>query len=190
MIGRTMALACGLALALAGATRAEMVDVDGGQSYYETCGSGSQAVVLIHDGVVNSASFDDMWPILCKDFRVVRYDRRGYGKSPAATAPYSPQEDLAAVMAAAKMDHPSLVGFSFGGGLAVRYAVRHPEQVDRLVISGPGITGFQPTKAFGKAVTKIMFPMILGNMDAVADNAGTSGWIMAPGHDAAKAMAL
>jgi 3-oxoadipate enol-lactonase len=135
MIGRMMALACSLALC-AGAARAEMADVDGGQIYYETCGKGAQAIVLIHDGVVNSASFDDMWPILCKEFRVVRYDRRGYGKSPAAKAPYSPQEDLSAVMKAAAVDHASLVGFSFGGGLAVSYAILHPEQVDRLVISG------------------------------------------------------
>src|SRR5437868_6668714 len=123
MIGRMTALACALTLS-AGAARAEMADVDGGQIYYETCGPqaagrGAQAIVLIHDGVVNSASFDDMWPILCKDFRVVRYDRRGYGKSPAAKALYSVQEDLTAVMRAAKMDHASLVGFSFGGGLAV-----------------------------------------------------------------------
>jgi 3-oxoadipate enol-lactonase len=189
MIGRMMALVLSLALS-AGAARSAMVDVDGGQIYYETCGSGPQAIVLVHDGVVNSASFDDMWPILCKDFRVVRYDRRGYGKSPAATAPYSPQEDLAAVMAAAKMDHASLAGFSFGGGLAVSYAILHPEQVDRLVISGASINGFQPTKAFGKAVTRIMLPMIVGNFDAVVDNAAKSGWIMAPGHDAAKAKAL
>jgi 3-oxoadipate enol-lactonase len=189
MIGRMMALVLSLALS-AGAARAAMVDVDGGQIYYETCGSGPQAIVLVHDGVVNSASFDDMWPILCKDFRVVRYDRRGYGKSPAATAPYSPQEDLAAVMAAAKMGHASLAGFSFGGGLAVSYAILHPEQVDRLVISGASINGFQPTKAFGKAVTRIMLPMIVGNFDAVVDNAAKSGWIIAPGHDAAKAKAL
>ncbi|HZZ70064.1 MAG TPA: alpha/beta hydrolase [Phenylobacterium sp.] len=189
MIGRTMALA--LSLALAGsAARAAMVDVDGGQIYYETCGSGPQAIVLIHDGVVNSASFDEMWPILCKDFRVVRYDRRGYGKSPAAKAPYSPQGDLATVMAAAKMDHASLVGFSFGGGLAVSYTIQHPEQVDRLVISGPSLNGFQPTKAFSKAITHIMLPMIISNFDAVADNAAKSGWVMAPGHDAAKAKAL
>ncbi|MGH6908973.1 MAG: alpha/beta fold hydrolase, partial [Phenylobacterium sp.] len=97
MIGRTMALALSLALA-AGAARAETVEVDGGQIYYEACGKGAQAIVLIHDGVINSASFDDMWPILCKDFRVIRYDRRGYGRSPAAKAPYSPQDDLAAVM--------------------------------------------------------------------------------------------
>ena len=126
MIGRTMALALSLALA-AGAGRAETVEVDGGQIYYETCGHGPQAIVLIHDGVINSASFDDMWPVLCKDFRVVRYDRRGYGRSPAATAPYSPQEDLAAVMRAANVEHASLAGFSFGGGLAVSYALDHPD---------------------------------------------------------------
>jgi len=189
MIGRTMALACALALA-AGAARAEMVDVDGGQIYYETCGKGPQAIVLIHDGVVNSAGFDDMWPILCREFRVVRYDRRGYGKSPAAKAPYSPQEDLAAVMAAAKMDRASLVGFSFGGGLAVSYAVQHPEQVERLVLSGTVLNGFQPTKTFGQHVTRIMMPMIVGNMDAVVANAEKSGWVMAPGHPEAKAKAL
>lgn len=190
MIGRTMALACALTLTLAGAARAEMVDVDGGQLYYETCGAGAQTLVLIHDGVVNSASFDDMWPILCREFRVVRYDRRGYGKSPAAKAPYSPQEDLAAVMAAAKMDHASLAGFSFGGGLAVSYAVLHPEQVDRLILSGAAINGFQPSPAFGKAITHIMLPMIVGNMDAVVANAEKSGWVMAPGHPDAKAKAL
>jgi pimeloyl-ACP methyl ester carboxylesterase len=189
MIGRTMALACVLALGLAGAARAELVDVDGGQIYYETCGQGPQALVLIHDGVVNSASFDDMWPILCRDFRVVRYDRRGYGKSPAAKAPYSPQEDLAAVMAEAKMDHASLVGFSFGGGLAVSYAILHPDQVDRLVIAGASLNGFQPSPAFGKRIQHIMLPMIVGNMDAVAANASRETWIMAPGHEEARVKA-
>ena len=186
MIGRMMALACLLALT-AGAARAEMADVDGGQIYYETCGSGSEAIVLIHDGVINSASFDDMWPILCKDFRVVRYDRRGYGKSPAAKAPYSPQEDLAAVMAAAKLEHASLVGFSFGGGLAVSYAIQHPQQVDRLVISGPSLNGFKPTRNFTDRITHIMLPMVIGNFDAVIANASKETWIMAPGHDAARA---
>ncbi len=186
MIGRMTALACTLAL-MAGAARAEMVDVDGGQLYSETCGQGPQAIVLIHDGVINSASFDDMWPILCKDFRVVRYDRRGYGKSPAAKAPYSPQDDLAAIMRAANLDHASLAGFSFGGGLAVSYAIDHPDQVDRLIISGAALNGFKVTRNFTDRITHIMLPMIVGNLDAVIANASKETWIMAPGHDAARA---
>jgi len=189
MIGRTMALAGAMALAVAGMCRAETVEVPGGSLWYETCGSGPQAIVLIHDGVVNSASFDGMWPILCRQFRVVRYDRRGYGRSPAAKASYSPQDDLAAVMAAAKMDHASLVGFSFGGGLAVGYAIDHPDAVDRLVIAGPSLNGFKPTKMFGERITHIMMPMLWGNFDGVVANAMKETWIMAPGHDAARAEA-
>ena len=186
MIGRTMALALSLALA-AGAARAETVEVDGGQIYYETCGKGAQAIVLIHDGVINSASFDDMWPVLCKDFRVVRYDRRGYGRSPAATAPYSPQEDLAAVMRAANVEHASLAGFSFGGGLAASYALDHPDEVDRLILSGAALNGFKVSKNFNSRITKVMLPMVIGNMDAVIANASRETWIMAPGNDAARA---
>ena len=186
MIGRMMALAWSLALA-AGAVRAETVDVDGGQIYYETCGKGAQAVVLIHDGVINSASFDDMWPVLCKDFRVLRYDRRGYGRSPAAKAPYSPQEDLAAVMRAANFEHASLAGFSFGGGLALSYALDHPDQVDRLILSGAALNGFKVSKNFSSRITKVMLPMVIGKMDAVIANASKETWIMAPGNDAARA---
>ncbi len=181
-----MALALSLALA-AGAAQAETVEVDGGQIYYETCGRGAQAIVLIHDGVINSASFDDMWPILCRDFRVVRYDRRGYGRSPAAQAPYSPQDDLAAVMRAANLDHASLAGFSFGGGLAVSYALDHPDQVDRLVLSGAALNGFRVSKNFSSRITRVMLPMVIGNMDAVIANASKETWIMAPGNDAARA---
>jgi pimeloyl-ACP methyl ester carboxylesterase len=185
MIGRTMALALSLALA-AGAARAETVEVDGGQIYYETCGKGAETIVLIHDGVINSASFDDMWPILCRDFRVVRYDRRGYGRSPAAKAPYSPQDDLAAVMRAANVEHASLAGFSFGGGLAVSYAIAHPEQVDQLILSGAALNGFKVSKNFSSRITKVMLPMVIGNMDAVIANASKETWIMAPGNDAAR----
>lgn len=186
MIGRTMALALSLTLA-AGAARAEMAEVDGGQIYYETCGKGAQAIVLIHDGVINSASFDEMWPILCRDFRVVRYDRRGYGRSPAAKAAYAAQEDLAAVMRAANIDRATLAGFSFGGGLAVSYALDHPEQVDRLILAGAALNGFKVSKNFTSRITKVMLPMVIGNMDAVIANASKETWIMAPGNDAARA---
>lgn len=191
MIGRMMALVCALALS-ASVARAEMVDVEGGQVYYETCGKGGEALVLIHDGVINSASFDDMWPILCRDLRVVRYDRRGYGRSPAAKALYSPQDDLAAVMRAAKLEHASLAGFSFGGGVAVSYAVLHPEQVDRLIISGSVINGFAMSKHFNDRNLHIALPMLVGNFNGVIENARKDPWIMGPGHDAArdKAVAL
>jgi pimeloyl-ACP methyl ester carboxylesterase len=193
MIGRRIALALSATLAVAlsaGAARAEMVDVPGGQIYYETCGEGPKALVLIHDGVIDSSSFDELWPILCREFRVVRYDRRGYGKSPPAKAPYSPQDDLAAVMAAAKMERATLAAFSFGGALAISYAIEHPEQVDRLILSGASINGFPVSKAFIDRNTRIALPMIIGNVGGVIANAAKDPYLMAPGHDAARARAV
>jgi len=59
------------------------VDVEGSKLYYEECGTGPEAVILLHDGIVHSAVWDDVWPMFCKQFHMIRYDRRGYGRSPA-----------------------------------------------------------------------------------------------------------
>src|SRR5271169_1615053 len=90
------------------------VDVDGGQLYYEECGTGASAVVLLHDGVVNSAVWDDVWPSFCKRFHAIRYDRRGYGRSPETKSPYYEADDLAALMHNRKIKHAALVASSHG----------------------------------------------------------------------------
>ena len=53
------------------------LEVDGAKLYYEECGSAPQVVVLVHDGVLHSAAWDDVWPEFCKHFHTIRYDRRG-----------------------------------------------------------------------------------------------------------------
>src|SRR5216684_7516611 len=78
-------------------------DVAGGRLYYQECGSGT-AVILLHDGLLHSVVWDAMWPGLCARHHVVRYDRRGYGRSDAAKAPFSPEEDLSRLMQHAKVD--------------------------------------------------------------------------------------
>src|ERR1700749_3425968 len=52
------------------------IDVDGGKLYYEESGTGGQTVVLIHDGVLDSAVWNDVWPEFCQHLHTVRYDRR------------------------------------------------------------------------------------------------------------------
>jgi len=105
-----------------------MVDVDGGQLYFRDLRpQASQAIVLIHDGVVNSGQASTT----CGRSSVATFSASSAttaaataSRRPAQGGPYSPQEDLAAVMAAAKMDHASLAGFSFGGGPGGE--LRHP----------------------------------------------------------------
>ncbi|WP_029906979.1 alpha/beta fold hydrolase [Caulobacter sp. UNC358MFTsu5.1] len=162
------------------------VPVEGGKVAYETCGSGPKALVLLHDGILDSSAFDAAWPKLCARFKVVRYDRRGYGNSPAATAPYDAVGDLAAVMKAAGIDHATVLGSSSGGGIAVDFALAHPEAVDGLVLVGAAVNGFRPTDHFTKRTMTLVGLLSQGRLaDAVKDP-----YILTPGAEAQRAFVL
>jgi pimeloyl-ACP methyl ester carboxylesterase len=151
------ALALGCAFMSASLAAGETASAPGGGALdYQACGSGPQAVVLIHDGVLHSAGFDAVWPALCQRYRVVRYDRRGYGRSPAATAPYLATDDVAAVMRAAGVARATVVGASEGGGIAVNFALAHPEAVDRLVLVGPSVAGLAVSDHFRQRGARVI----------------------------------
>ncbi|CAN5136554.1 alpha/beta fold hydrolase [soil metagenome] len=167
------AIAAGCLLIGAGPATAEpskrgMLDIDGGKLAYETCGAGPRTIVLLHDGILHSAVFDDAWPSLCARFRVVSYDRRGYGASSPATAPYMPATDLEALMKALDLRHATLVGSSSGSGVAVDFALTHPEAVDKLVLVGPWVSGFDASWGFLFRTLKLGFLAKMGDLKGAA----------------------
>jgi 3-oxoadipate enol-lactonase len=113
----------------------------GGKLYYETAGEGP-AVVLIHGGQMDRRMWDAQFKRLTQDFRVIRYDVRGYGKSPEARRPYSSHDDLRALLAYLGADRAHLVGLSLGGRIALDFALAYPQHVDKLVPVAPGLSGF------------------------------------------------
>lgn len=119
----------GLAAAAAPAATPEVrtgtLAVPGGSLYYEVAGKGD-AVVLVHDGLVHNAVWDDQLAAFARDFTVVRHDRRGYGRSPDSTAPYANEDDLDALLTHLGIARASLVGMSAGGGMVVDYCLAHP----------------------------------------------------------------
>ncbi len=182
------AIAAGCLLFAAAPTLAapRLIPVANGQVSYETCGSGPKAVVLLHDGILDGSAFDAAWPLLCAKARVVRYDRRGYGASPAAVAPYDAVADLDAVMKAAGVQHATLVGSSSGGGVAVDFALAHPRAVDGLVLVGAAVNGFKPTDHFLKRTQTLVTLLSQGRLaDAAKDP-----YILAPGAQAQRAFVV
>ena len=165
---------------------AGFIEVDGGKLYYEEGGQGRQAVVLIHDGVVNSAVWNEIWPQFCQHFHTVRYDRRGFGKSPAATSWYSEIDDLAAVLHYLHLGRVSLVGSSHGGQLAIDFALAHPEVVQELVLIGPVLSGMPYTEHFLDR-GKDAFALLQKNdvKGAIAEWAKDK-YLIAPQNDAAR----
>jgi non-heme chloroperoxidase len=92
--------------------------------YYEDHGSG-KPVVLIHGYPLNGASWEKQIPILLNTgFRVITYDRRGFGNSSKPTTGYNYDnfsEDLHKLVKHLGLHDFSLVGFSMGGGEIARY---------------------------------------------------------------------
>src|SRR5947208_4212744 len=92
--------------------------------YYEDHGSG-QPVVRIHGYPLSGASWQKQIPILLEaGYRVVTYDRRGFGKSSQPTTGYNYDtfaEDLHELITHLKLRDFCLVGFSMGGGEVARY---------------------------------------------------------------------
>ena len=119
----------------------------GGKLWYEAKGQGSP-LVFLHDGLVSSAGWEGPFDSLAASFRVIRYDRRGFGRSEPPKGPYSDVDDLKAVFATLKIGHAVLVGCSNGSRLAVDYTLAHPDQVEALVLVGPVISGLPYSEHF------------------------------------------
>ena len=90
----------------------------------------------------DSRIWDALLPELTAHYRVIRYDVRGYGRSPQPTAAYSMLADLHAVLDHFGLDRVRLVGCSMGGGTALGFALQQPERVKSLVLLCPGVPGF------------------------------------------------
>jgi non-heme chloroperoxidase len=95
--------------------------------YYEDHGTGSP-VILIHGYPLSSSSWEKQVPaLLAAGYRVIAYDRRGFGKSDQPTTGYNYDtftDDLHRLITHLKLRDFSLVGFSMGGGEVARYIGR------------------------------------------------------------------
>ena len=162
--------------------------INGAEISYEVCGAeDAPAVVLLHDGLVNSAAWDSVWPGLCGNFRAVRYDRRGYGRSPPAKMQHAPAEDLAALMRHVGLDHAHIIGAHIGAGIALDFLFAYPESIDRLVFVSPAITGLQPNDSMVARLRALDEVVRAGDMDATLEAINSDPYFFGPGNPEARA---
>ena len=166
--------------------RGSFVEVEGSRLYYEECGNGPQAVVLVHDGVLHSVAWDDVWPEFCKHFHTIRYDRRGYGQSPAATAGYFATDDLATLLRHLKITHAAIVGSCHGGEISINFTLDHPEIVQELVLVGAVVGGMPYSKHFLERGEVLGRPLENGDVQGAITAAAKDKYLVASGNDAAK----
>jgi len=114
-----------------------------GRLYYEEAGEG-ETLVLGHAGFVDGGMWDAQWDAFAQQYRVIRYDMRGFGKSDPAPGPRNRRDDLAQLLRAVRVEHAALLGCSMGGTIMLDFALEHPAMISALVIVSASPSGYQP----------------------------------------------
>jgi pimeloyl-ACP methyl ester carboxylesterase len=119
----------------------EYLTVNGLRTYYEVLGEGDP-VVLLHGGGVTADSWFGQLAALAERYRVYAPERRGHGRTHDLPGPVSSKllaEDTEALLTALGTGPVRLVGWSAGGTVALRLALRRPDLVRKLVLISTGV---------------------------------------------------
>ncbi len=117
---------------------ASKVAADSVRLHVDDSGGNGRPVVLIHGWPLSAQAWEPQVAVLREaGYRVVAYDRRGFGRSDQPPAGYGYDtlaDDLQRVMDQCGLNEATLVGFSMGGGEVARYIARHGESRLRSVV--------------------------------------------------------
>ncbi len=108
--------------------------------YSEAAGEGP-GVVLVHAGICDCRMWEPQWRSFPRSHRTVRYDLRGFGRSPIPPGSYSHAQDLVEILEVNGLERASLVGVSLGGRVALELAIARPALVESLVLVGAAVPG-------------------------------------------------
>ena len=109
--------------------------------YYEEHGEG-HPVVLIHGWTLNCRMWDDQVDALSAKYRVICYDRRGFGQSTGHPETAMDAHDLAELLDRLDIPRASVLGMSQGGCAALYFALDHPDRTAALVLNATILPGF------------------------------------------------
>lgn len=111
------------------------------QLHYIEQGQG-QHLILLHGNGEDSSYFVYQISYFSRNYRVIAIDTRGHGKSPRGEKPFSIRqfsEDLKDCLEAMNIAKTILLGFSDGGNIALEFALKYPERVEKLVLNGANL---------------------------------------------------
>ena len=119
---------------------------------YEVHGEGNP-LLLLHGGGSRASCFEDMVPILSKDFKTYAYDQRGFGDT---VRPENPplghdlwKEDLRAFMDSVDLKKAAIVGWSMGAAVALNFVLAYPDRVSHLILIGASSPRLTPSDRSG-----------------------------------------
>jgi pimeloyl-ACP methyl ester carboxylesterase len=122
------------------------VTVEGATLAGERSGEGLDRpgpLVLLHGMAGERQDWNRLLAALPQAYPVLRYDLRGFGQSPSDDREYSHTDALLALLDAQGIERAPLLGLSMGGGVALNFALSHPDRVSRLILISPAMVGWE-----------------------------------------------
>lgn len=119
----------------------DIAEVNGTRFYYETAGDGFP-LVLVHAGIADGKMWDDQFHVFSQQYRILRYDRRGFGSTPMVAGMYSHHQDLYGLLKYLQIERAYLVGCSQGAKTIVDFALENPQMTGALILVSPALSGF------------------------------------------------
>ena len=121
--------------------RSTTVSANGQELYFEVHGDGEPLVLVMGIGYDSSLWKLQQVPALSKRFEVIIFDNRDVGRSSTASSQYAiadMADDVAGLLDGLEIERAHLLGLSMGGMIGQEFALRHPDRLNRLVLSGAG----------------------------------------------------
>ena len=108
-----------------------------------------QPMVFLHGNGEDSSYFVHQIAHFSKSYRVIAIDTRGHGQSPRGEKPFAIKqfaEDLKDFLDAINIAKAIILGFSDGGNIALEFALKYPERVEKLILNGANLfpSGVKP----------------------------------------------
>ena len=109
--------------------------------YYIEQGQG-EPLILLHGNGEDSGYFRGQIGVFAEYYHVYALDTRGHGKTPRGDKPFTIRQfadDLLGFLDEHNIEKAHLLGFSDGGNIAMVFALRYPDRVDRLILNGANL---------------------------------------------------
>ena len=118
------------------------------QLHYIEQGQG-QPLILLHGNGEEHGYFEHQIDHFSKAYRVIALDTRGHGQSPRGEKPFTIKqfaEDLKDFMDEKNIEKAILLGFSDGGNIALTFALKYPERIEKMIVDGANLfpSGVKP----------------------------------------------
>lgn len=118
-----------------------VAEINGAKVHYELAGEGP-ALVLVHAGIADGRMWNDQFHVLAQHYRVLRYDRRGFGNTAMVAGEYSNQGDLHQLLKFLRIERAFFVGCSQGAKTILDFSLEHPQMTAALILVSPALGGF------------------------------------------------